>query len=138
MSINRTVQHRDQFFDVTVPIGIADDTPRARRTDPIESHKAADRSARHRNATRLAILNIFRESDRMLTGKDVIALYHARGPSRGWPAIAFESPRKRTEELAKDGYLERLEGETAMNNRTEGVYVLTRAGLMYLLRQEAR
>lgn len=82
-----------------------DDTARARRSDPLPSHVAADKSASSRRIVRDAVLVLLRQEGQ-LDGSDLNALYAASRGWRGWPVVHFDSPRKRAGELAREGVLE--------------------------------
>lgn len=116
---------------MTVPIHstIGEDNPRVRRHDPIQSHAAADRSARSRDAVFGEVLRLIFELG-PLTGVELNGIYQAKHSSPADPLrVAFESPRKRAAELVERGLLYRLgEGDSA-GHADVYVYVLTIAGL---------
>lgn len=79
-----------------------DDTARARRSDPLPSHVAADKSATSRRAVRDAVLFLlWLKGDR--TGQELNDLYAGRAVQHGWPIVHFDSPRKRVAELVREG-----------------------------------
>lgn len=85
-------------------IVIDGDKARTRRSDPAESHAAADRSQHTISALRLAVLALVREEP-ISVGSALNEMYRARYERRGWPKCAWDSPRKRAGELADDGLL---------------------------------
>ena len=100
-----------------------DDTARARRSDPIESHQAADRSAHTLSKLRLAVLTLVREEP-LSIGSELNSLYRLRFDRRGWPKAAYDSPRKRSGELAEDGLL-----IIAGSRDGERMFIISEAGL---------
>jgi hypothetical protein len=81
-----------------------DDTARTRRTDPPQSHVAADVSQQGIHALRNNLLVLVRENP-FIIGTELNDLYRDTYRSRGWKRVAPESPRKRAAEMAVDGYL---------------------------------
>lgn len=100
-----------------------DDSPRARRDDPVTSHRAADRSQATRAGIRRAVLIIVNAFG-PTTGTGINEAYRRSGFERAH----FDSPRKRAGELAADGYL-----TADRANGVEAVYHLTDAGRAALL-----
>lgn len=81
-----------------------DQEPNVRRSDPVTSHAAADRSASTRKHVADAVfLLVMQEGE--LTGSELNRLYALRQGRNGWPVVHFDSPRKRAGELARDGVL---------------------------------
>lgn len=80
------------------------DTPRARRSDPIASHLAADQSQQSIHIVKHRVLMLVRQEGE-ITGRDLNDLYRARGDRLGWDRISFDSPRKRAAELYEAGEL---------------------------------
>lgn len=96
----------DTLFEVTYegtwpPRILPDDTARTRRTDPLSSHKAGDRSQTSRSRVRAAVLTLI-GSYGPQTGNDLNDLYRQYRPHHGWPTVSYDSPRKRAGELARD------------------------------------
>lgn len=89
------------LFDLAVGF----DTPRARRADPITSQRAADKSAETRSQVEAAVLFLLGRGA-VLTGKKINRLYEVQQVQRGWPEVAWDTPRKRAGDLARDGLLE--------------------------------
>lgn len=84
---------------------VPDDTARTRKTDPQESHDAADRSQRTLPAVRRAVLELL-SIHKELTGSEINDLYSLTAHEMGWPRTKTDTPRKRTSELIADGYVE--------------------------------
>lgn len=74
------------------------DTARARRTDPLSSHVAADKSAATRGQVHEAVVALITDFGPM-NGQQLNEQYRELRIFRGWPVVAFESPRKRAAEL---------------------------------------
>lgn len=89
------------FTQPILPFG---DTARARRSDPLPSHVAADKSAATRGRVAVAVLHLV-ETYGARTGQELNDLYRANRADMGWPVVAFDSPRKRAGELAAAGDL---------------------------------
>lgn len=102
---------------------LAGDSPRARTTDPLTSHAAADRSQKTRPSVRRAVLSLVSQFEN-LSGEEINGFYSTRDD---FAKVRYDSPRKRASELAADGYL--------LADRTDGlaaVYTLTDAGRVFL------
>ena len=110
------------LYDIT-PAILPDDTPRARRTDPPTSQKAADKSQPTLHQVKLAVLQIVAELGN-LTGTEINQAYQDQFVRRGWKRVSYDSPRKRAGELAADGYLDVLYHGKGLNNQPEAVYSL--------------
>lgn len=85
-------------------IVMAGDTARARLGDPLSSHVAADRSQRTVAEVKAAVIALIRQEGE-LSGAELNDLYSLRAARNGWNECAWDSPRKRAGELAKDGAL---------------------------------
>lgn len=81
-----------------------DDTARARGDDSLASHRAADESARTISEVRRAVLALVEQLG-SANGHDLNDFYSLYAPNRGWPRVAYDSPRKRAGELLRDGLL---------------------------------
>lgn len=104
------------------------DAPRARRSDPTTSQRAADATSHGIKATKIRVLQIVLQEER-ITGSELCDLYDLRRARNGWPELHFDSPRKRAGELAVDGLLEVVGEETSAGNHLpESVYAITDAG----------
>lgn len=110
---------------LTPPAIFPDDSPRARRDDKLNSHLAADRSAYALKRVQNRVLELVFETGTTV-GSELNDLYRDEAKKRGWKAVQFETPRKRAEELAKDGFL------TAFESSPETVYVMNLAGMARL------
>lgn len=90
----------------TIPNGVTvfDDSPRARLTDPITSHQAADKSASQLSVMKQRVLDLFREHED-LTDSELIELYAERAVAEQWELVRPETPRKRRSDLVSEGYL---------------------------------
>lgn len=106
---------------------LAGDGPRARRTDRVQSHMAADRSQATVKPTKRAVLLLVLQEGE-LTSNEINDLYRARRDRNGWGVIAYETPRKRAEELEKDGFLEARHQTAESNHLPEAVYSITDKG----------
>ena len=80
------------------------DTARARLSDPLPSHIAADISQRTKKHVADAVLLIVMQEGE-LSGQEINDLYELRAARSGWPPVHIDSPRKRAGELAADGLL---------------------------------
>lgn len=81
------------------------DAPRVRRGDPIESHRAADKSSVTRKHVYNAVLALVRQEGE-LCGSEANELYRLRAERYGWKTtVAWDSPRKRLHEAFADGVL---------------------------------
>ena len=74
------------------------DTARARKTDVLSSHVAADKSATTRGQVHEAVVELITMLG-PLTGQELNDFYRTHRGLHGWPVVAFESPRKRAAEL---------------------------------------
>lgn len=78
--------------------------PRARRTDPLSSHVAADVSGETRRIVADAVIWLLMSRGPQ-TGAELNHGYTTSRLIHGWPAAAFDSPRKRAGELAREGFI---------------------------------
>jgi hypothetical protein len=78
-----------------------EDGPRARKSDPITSHLAADSNG-NRAQVQQAVLSLFSNKSFGLTDEEMTRLYFG---SVNCPATHTDSPRKRRSELAGRGVL---------------------------------
>lgn len=117
------------IFELEPPqIVMLGDSPRARKSDPITSHIAADVSSRHIHETKRRVLQII-DTHGALVGSEVNDLYAITSARLNWRRIGFDTPRKRAHELLKDGYLEVDSVRTAEgNNLPERAMGLTEKG----------
>lgn len=83
---------------------ITDDKARARLGDPVQSHAAADKSAHGLSKLRTAVLHLLREEP-LSTGNELNLVYAQRYVRRGWPKCAWDSPRKRAQEMVELGFV---------------------------------
>lgn len=119
----------------TVPaITMSGDTARARRTDPVTSHMAADKSGRGLSKLRVAVLRLVGGFEDGLTGSAINGIYQARHTVWGdtYPKCHPDSPRKRAGELAEDGLLDVVEHRTGEYGSAESVYRVSPEGRRYL------
>jgi hypothetical protein len=63
----------------TLPLIFPDDTPRARRTDPIESHMAADKSAAKRVPQKVAVAAALEAAGHPISADEVFKLARRMG-----------------------------------------------------------
>lgn len=84
--------------------------PRARLTDPLSSHVAADRSSRSRRPVADAVLWLIDQYGPM-NGAALCDRYMSMRRVQQWPVVAYESPRKRAGELVESGELVVLNGD---------------------------
>lgn len=103
--------------------------PLARTTDPNQSHTAASRMKRRRDAVFAEVLHIIHDLG-PLTGVELNGIYATKHDRLDDPLhVAYESPRKRAAELVDRGLLHRMgEGDSAGHSDVY-VYVLTIDGL---------
>lgn len=85
-------------------LGVGFDTARAGRSDPVASHMAADVSQHSRALIKSRVLLLVRQ-EQEINGRELNKLYQARADREGWDEVSYESPRKRAEELLRDGLL---------------------------------
>lgn len=99
----------------TLPIFglLGDDEPRARRSDPVTSHAAADKSAHGLSEMKVNILNIF-ERFGALTDSELNDIYQRQSLMFGWKKVRPDTPRKRRSDLSSAGFLVDT-GETRVN-----------------------
>lgn len=108
---------------------LAGSGPRARKTDKITSHIAADASQEHMKETKRNILRILKDHG-SLVGTEINEQYQLYAARLGWRRPAWDTPRKRSGELALDGFLDDSETRIAEgNNLPESVYRLTAKGM---------
>lgn len=108
-----------------------DDAPRARRTDPTPSQRAADVSAATLRQTKLRVLILIQENPDIV-GTEVNDLYQFAAARKGWERVAWDTPRKRAGELVDEGYLEVVDERTGKNHQPEAVYRLTEKARLVL------
>jgi hypothetical protein len=110
------------------PLFVDDDTPRARRSDPVTSHIAADATQAGLKEAKLRVLQLVREHE-PIAGSQLNDLYRLTASRMDWKPLSFDSPRKRAGELSADGYLEVADYAIAEGNHLpESIYVLTDKG----------
>lgn len=80
------------------------DSARTRQTDPVKSHRAADKSQKAIHQTKRAVLRLIHDNEQ-LSGQEVCDLYSILSGLPGWPTAKTETPRKRAGELFEDGFL---------------------------------
>ncbi|MEC5149198.1 hypothetical protein [Cryobacterium sp. GrIS_2_6] len=104
----------------TVPTITGADTTRARESDPLTSHAAAD-SNTNRVHVKAAVLRLI--TGRPMTDEQLTAAYFAE---LDYVPADLDSPRKRRSELTKDGVIE-ASGVTATgrSNRQVNVWRVT-------------
>ena len=98
MSVSDTVT-QSPIFEL-----FGDDFPRARRTDPLTSHSAADKSAAGLSEMKQRILGLFVELGPM-TDSELNRIYLTNADVRGWKPVRPDTPRKRRSDLTSDGWL---------------------------------
>lgn len=94
------------------------DGPRARRSDPLQSHVAADKSQETITAVKAAVLLLVRQKG-ALDGAELNELYAARRDRNGWPMVHWDSPRKRAGDLHRDGQLKVLNADAPRGTAAE-------------------
>lgn len=117
------------MFELEPPqIIMLGDSTRARKSDPVTSHIAADVSSKHLHETKRRVLQII-DTHGSLVGSEVNDLYAITAARLNWRRVAFDTPRKRSQELLADGFLEVTSVRTAEgNNLPERAMGLTDAG----------
>lgn len=103
----------EQATQLPIYTVFADDSPRARRSDPITSHIAADRTAADMSEMKQRILSLFYRLGPM-TDSELNAAYIDQAQVHGWKTVRPDTPRKRRSDLARDGWLQAT-GETRVN-----------------------
>lgn len=104
------------------------DAPRARRTDRVTSHIAADATQATIKVTKRRVLQIVLQEGPIL-GSELNDLYELRAARNDWHPIHRDSPRKRAGELAEDGFLDASEThQSAGNHLPEAEYRVTDKG----------
>lgn len=83
---------------------MAGDTARVRLGDPVSSHVGADRSQRTIAEVKAAVIALIRQEGE-LSGAELNDLYSLRAARNGWDECAWDSPRKRAGELARERQL---------------------------------
>jgi len=94
----------DDLFVPPILSLLGEDTPRAKRKGSRSSHAGADRSAGTRQRVLDAVYQIVKDCG-PLNGNEINAVYLRRAGGEGWPAVHFDTPRKRAGELAADNIL---------------------------------
>jgi hypothetical protein len=89
---------------LTLPMILDGDSPRAHRHDPITSHLAGDKSQVTVHSVRDHVLDIIRDCG-PLAAFEVCDIYAAMSRNHGWPKVHRESPRKRMSDMKRDGIL---------------------------------
>lgn len=93
--------------EVTMPpihSWLGSDSARTRRSDPVTSHIAADRSSLHITESQAHVFELFEQFGAM-TDSELGKLYPAISAARGWKRLTADSPRKRRSDLAGKGLL---------------------------------
>lgn len=107
---------------------LAGSGPRARRSDRVTSHIAADASQVHLHETKQRVLELL-NTHGSLVGSEINEQYQLTAARLNWRRVAWDTPRKRAGELATDGFLDDSETRIAEgNNLPEAVYRLTDKG----------
>ena len=107
------------------------DFPRTRATDPITSHAAADQSQAGISPLRLAVLRIIRMNPGVI-GSEVNDLYALEVSRDRAPRAAWDSPRKRSAELAADGLVDVTGIRPGASNKGERQFTINDRGLAAL------
>lgn len=117
------------IFELEPPqIIMLGDSPRARKSDPVTSHIAADASAVHLHETKQRVLQIV-DTHGALVGSEINEQYQLMAARMNWRRVAWDTPRKRAGELAEDGFLDGSKTRPAKgNNLPESLYRLTEMG----------
>lgn len=115
------------FDDDNVIEAVNGDGPRVRATDRVQPHMAADRSQFNLKQTKLRVLAIIGRNG-PITGSVLNDLYELEASRQGWKQIHRDTPRKRAEELAKDGFLSTTTQTSSGNHLPEAIYSLTTKG----------
>ena len=89
---------------MTREIVMAPDTARARRSDPLPSHVAADVSASTKQLVSERVFAIV-ATHGPLNGNEINDLYMLTASRNDWDNVHFDTPRKRAGDLAADGFL---------------------------------
>lgn len=93
----------------------------------MQSHMAADRSQRTLHRTKVAVLRIVAEQGEV-TGVQINELFEFNAARGRWGRVAYDTPRKRASELARDGFLAIRTEKSDGNNLPEAHYSLTAKG----------
>ncbi len=125
-------------LSVQEPLFAVDDEPRARRSDPANSHRAAEKSGRGLSKLRIAVLRLI-AMEGPLIGSEINAIYRDEvslsNDRRMLPTAAWDSPRKRAGELhAKFGYLDHVGDRAGSSTTPEAEYRINDAGWAELRR----
>ena len=124
-------EEKDKRMSIThmvPPMIRPDDTARTRKTDPHTSHLAGDVSAHGLRDAKTRVLELV-SVHAPVTGSELNDLYRLTADRVGWRRLAWDSPRKRASELARDGFLEVVGVQTAAgNNLPESAYGITDKG----------
>ena len=124
-----TITEMLPLWESDVPqIVMLGDTARTRKTDPHTSHLAGDVSAHGLRYAKTRVLELV-SVHAPVTGSELNDLYRLTADRVGWRRLAWDSPRKRASELARDGFLEVVGVQTAAgNNLPESAYGITDKG----------
>ena len=80
------------------------DIPRARQSDPLPSHEAADRTATTKTAVTEAVRSLLWDAGYSgLTDDELNAKYAEQRAFWGWPVVDVETPRRRRSDLTVEG-----------------------------------
>jgi hypothetical protein len=93
-----TAEHR---VPAIIPAG---DSARTRRSDPLPSHVAGDKSQETVKRVADAVMTIVRREG-AVGGTELNRLYRIAAEKGRYPLVHWDSPRKRAGELVKDGFL---------------------------------
>lgn len=92
--------------DLSVPMILPDgDSARARFTDPVTSHEAADLSAKHLSEIQVIVYDLIKDSFSGLADFELGAQYAIQAPMYGFPQVLFDTPRRRRSDLTRMGRL---------------------------------
>ena len=113
----------DTLFDLATGF----DSPRARASDPVTSHAAADATQAGLPKMKAAVLRTIAVMRTEPVGSEINARYqelHIADPSR-FPQAHPDSPRKRAGELAEDGLLDIVGHRPGVFGKAESIYRLS-------------
>lgn len=108
-----------------------DDVPRTRRSDPLTSHLAGDKSQPTIAGTKLAVLFLVSQEG-SLVGTEINDLFRANYKKRGWKRVSYDSPRKRAGEMVEDGLLTVFATHIGLNGSPEREFAVSLTGLHML------